>query len=50
MIGARRLLTMRKSAGDGGLPDAPEGYAYVVDAEGKYLIDATGAYLIAEIS
>lgn len=35
---------------DGELPEAPVGFAYLVDNDGAYLTDSDGAYLIAGIA
>jgi hypothetical protein len=37
------------SGGDGDLPNAPEGFAYLVNADGKYIINADGAYVLAKV-
>lgn len=43
----------RVSAGSGGggeeLPEAPEGFAYLVNANGEYLVNADGAYILAKV-
>lgn len=39
------------SDGDGGeaLPEAPEGFAYLVNADGEYLVNADGSYILAKV-
>lgn len=31
------------------LPPLPDGYAFVVDADGAFVVDADGAFLIEEV-
>jgi hypothetical protein len=35
--------------GGGGLPAAPEGFSYIVNADGGYLTNADGAYILAKV-
>lgn len=37
------------AVGAGGLPDAPSGFAYLVNADGAYIINADGAYILAKV-
>ena len=47
LIGARRVLTLRKGGGDG-LPALPLGYAFLVTAAGEYIVTSDGSYIIVE--
>lgn len=42
------ISVIRGQAG-GGLPDPPEGFAYLTDDEGVYITDSEGSYIIVPI-
>ena len=47
MIGVGVGVTHNR--GRGGLPLLPEGFAFVVDDQGRYYIDPSGRYYIIEV-
>lgn len=42
------LTMVRDAAGD--LPEAPAGFAYLVNADGAFLVNADGAFILAKVA
>lgn len=47
--GMKMPMGARSSSGGGGGMVPPEGFAFVVDGDGKYVVDGDGAYVVTEI-
>jgi hypothetical protein len=48
---ALQLAATKVNAGGGGggdLPAPPDGYHYIINADGKYLVNGDGAYILAD--
>lgn len=44
-------IALTNEGGDGGgdLPDPPNGFAYIVNADGEYLVNDDDAYILAKV-
>lgn len=42
------LVSPPVEEGGGDLPEAPEGFAYLVNADEKFIVNADGAYILAK--
>lgn len=42
------LVSSPAEEGGGDLPEAPEGFAYLVNADGAFIVNADGAFVIVQ--